>query len=148
SAFTTLSLFSAFVYAAGVACGQHLVAAASECALTAEQQRHRMLARSMGDAVTRHDTHGDVTQASRGIESFLGIPARDLLGKCLFERVHVGDRPGYLTALADAAVSARPTMADFRVRRDGLTYNEYVWVEMRCQPSDPLPFGEREVMSV
>ena len=42
----------------------------------------------------------------------------ELLGHGLFDRVHVADRPAYLTALADAAALGEARSVEFRVRRD------------------------------
>ena len=40
-------------------------------------------------------------------------------GDGLFERVHVADRPAYLTALADAAAQRQDRSVEFRIRRGG-----------------------------
>ena len=42
----------------------------------------------------------------------------ELHGHRLFDRVHVADRPAYLTALADAAALGEARSVEFRVRRD------------------------------
>ena len=42
--------------------------------------------------------------------TMLAVPAARLLGHGLFDRVHVADRPAYLTALSDAACGGEATM--------------------------------------
>ena len=42
-----------------------------------------------------------------------------LLGHGLFDRVHVADRPAYLTALGDSTALGESRSVEFRVRRDG-----------------------------
>src|SRR6185437_6659042 len=56
-----------------------------------------------------------------------------LTGHGLFDRVHVADRPAYLTALADAAAKGGDRTLEFRIRR-GDDKARFVWVEMRCHP--------------
>src|SRR6202040_329283 len=74
------------------------------------------------------------------------------------DRVHVADRPAYLTALGDTAALAESRPAEFRVRRDGTDAHghsavEFVWIEMRCRPleqagADAGEEGRREVVAV
>src|SRR5262249_58966004 len=60
-----------------------------------------------------------------------------MLGHGLFDRVHVADRPAYLTALADSAHGGEGRSVEFRLRRDGKgSSTDFVWVEMRCRPLD------------
>jgi two-component system, cell cycle sensor histidine kinase DivJ len=73
-----------------------------------------------------------------------------LLGHGLFDRVHVADRPAYLTALSDAARGGEARSVEFRLRRDvarGRGHGaqmDFIWVEMRCRPLEqeleaPIP---------
>jgi cell cycle sensor histidine kinase DivJ len=80
------------------------------------------------------------------------------MGYGLFERVHVADRPGYLTALSQAAASGEARSVEFRVRRDSMEPNahpagQFIWIEMRCRPleraaSDRNAGECREVVAV
>ncbi len=91
-------------------------------------------------------------------EALFGSRIADLHGHGLFDRVHVADRPAYLTALGDAAALAESRSVEFRVRRDGVDGNghpatEFVWIEMRCRPleqagADAGEEGRREVVAV
>ena len=71
---------------------------------------------------------------------------RRTCGHGLFDRVHVADRPAYLTALADAAARGEDRSVEFRIRRDSdddpHAAAHFVWVEMRCRPLDQRRRGK------
>ena len=96
-----------------------------------------LFAGNMTDVVTLHGRNGRVVSASPAAEPVLGVRPHELSGGGLFERVHVADRPAYLTTLSDAAALHESRVVELRVRRDpaepgGPT--AFVWVEMRCWP--------------
>ena len=72
----------------------------------------------MTDVITRHGRNGAVLFVSPAAEALFGAPVARLAGHGLFDRVHVADRPAYLTALADAARGGEERSVEFRVRRD------------------------------
>jgi len=117
--------------------------------LDAEEGRYRLLARSMTDVITRHGRNGVVLFVSPAGEQLFGVPQSELIGHGLFDRVHVLDRPAYLTALADATVLGEDRSVEFRIRRDADTkaHGYFAWVEMRCRPLEPAA-DEREVVAV
>jgi cell cycle sensor histidine kinase DivJ len=106
--------------------------------------------------ITRHGRDGAVLFVSPAAETLFGVRVGDLQGHGLFERVHVADRPAYLTALGDAAALGETSSVEFRVRRavapaGGQVAPEFVWIEMRCRPFDepaPETEGRREVVAV
>jgi cell cycle sensor histidine kinase DivJ len=109
----------------------------------------------MTDVITRHNRNGSVLFASPAAETLFAVPVGELAGHGLFERVHVADRPAYLSALNDAAALGKDSSAEFRIRRGGdaaFYGGRFVWVEMRCRPLDRVnndaPAGEREVVAV
>jgi cell cycle sensor histidine kinase DivJ len=111
-------------------------AASHEC----EEDRYRQLARRMTDLITRHGRGGAVLFASPAAEPIFGVRPRDLKGSGLFDRVHVADRPAYLTALADAASLRQSRAAEFRARWGPLepaAPAHFIWLEMRCHPLEP-----------
>ena len=98
-------------------------------------EAYRLLAENAPDMITRHDEKGRVAFASAAAERLFGEPPASILGEGLFERVHVADRPLYLTALSRAAAGSEPVSVAFRVRRSspgGAV--EYVPVELHCRP--------------
>jgi cell cycle sensor histidine kinase DivJ len=159
-AFAALGIISAALYATGLALGAESLARTSFWLLYAEEDRYRLLARNMTDVITRHGRNGAVLFASPAAETLFGAKVSDLHGHRLFDRVHVVDRPAYLTALADAAVLGEAQSVEFRVRRDMPEHessvptagNQFVWVEMRCRKVDHTTTGanpsEPEVVAV
>ncbi len=130
---------SATLYAAGLAFGAESLARTSVALLSREEERYRLLARNMSDVISRHQRNGAVQFISPAAEAMLGLPVAQLLGHGLFDRVHVADRPAYLTALSDAA-RGEVRSVEFRLRReaDGSERGQvdFLWVQMRCRPLD------------
>jgi cell cycle sensor histidine kinase DivJ len=128
---------SATLYAAGLAVSAESLARTSVSLLYVEEDRYRLLARNMSDVISRHNRSGAVEFISPAAEAMLGTPGARLTGHGLFDRVHVVDRPAYLTALSDAARGSEQRV-EFRVRRDAVRGQnisaDFVWVEMRCRP--------------
>jgi cell cycle sensor histidine kinase DivJ len=155
-ALAALGIISASLYATGLALGAESLARTSVWLLYAEEDRYRLLARNMTDVITRHGRNGSVIFASPAAELLFGVPITELVGHGLFDRVHVADRPAYLTALADARDESQSV--EFRVRRARAEPGQngagrFIWVEMRCRPLDrtlgeALRAGEREVVAV
>ena len=108
---------SATLYAAGLAFGAESLARTSVTLLSREEERYRLLARNMSDVISRHQRNGAVQFISPAAEAMLGMPVAQLLGHGLFDRVHVADRPAYLTALSDAA-RGDVRSVEFRLRRE------------------------------
>jgi cell cycle sensor histidine kinase DivJ len=151
SLFTGLCIAMATVYAAGLAFGAESLARTSKHLLAVEERRYRLLARNISDVIARHRANGDLNFISPAAEVLLGVPGPTLLLHGLFDRVHVADRPRYLTALSDAARGGETGSVEFRVRRESARGPEFIWVEMRCRPLEPTQDhanGTFEVVSV
>ena len=153
-ALAALGIISASLYATGLALGAEQLARTSFWLLYAEEDRYRLLARNMTDVITRHGRNGAVLFVSPAAEQLFGLRASELMGHGLFDRVHVADRPAYLTALADAAAQGEDRSVEFRIRRDGGAEadDHFIWIEMRCRPLDRVANGAadsaREVVAV
>jgi two-component system, cell cycle sensor histidine kinase DivJ len=151
---------SGTLYAAGLAFSAESLARTSVSLLSVEEDRYRLLARNMSDVISRHSRNGAVQFISPAAETMLGAPVPRLVGHGLFDRVHVADRPAYLTALSDAARGGEERSVEFRVRRDASRGGErlannsvdFIWVEMRCRPlgqgSVATASSEAEVVAV
>jgi cell cycle sensor histidine kinase DivJ len=158
TAFAALGIVSAGLYATGLALGAEALTRTSFWLLYAEEDRYRLLARNITDVITRHGRDGAVLFVSPAAEALLRARVADLHGHGLFDRVHVTDRPAYLTALGDAAALGETSSVEFRVRRDtadaeGHSAVEFVWIEMRCRPleraaGDADAVDDREVVAV
>jgi cell cycle sensor histidine kinase DivJ len=157
--FMAFGVASATFYAAGLAFGAESLARVSVSLLYVEEDRYRLLARNMSDVISRHHRNGAVQFISPAAETMLGTQVARLLGHGLFDRVHVADRPAYLTALSDAARGGEARSVEFRLRRDvprgerGQAPSvDFIWVETRCRPleqaSDTSVSSEAEVVAV
>ncbi len=154
--FMAFGVASATLYAAGLAFGAESLARTSVALLSREEERYRLLARNMSDVISRHQRNGAVQFISPAVETMVGAPVAGLLGHGLFDRVHVADRPAYLTALSNAA-RGEVCSVEFRLRREHGAGSErapvdFIWVEMRCRPLEPdgrsEPPREAEVVAV
>ena len=126
---------SAISYAAGLAITVQLVHRRSEDVICVGEERYRLLAENATDMITRHDEKGRVIFVSQAAQQLLGEPPEKIPGDGLFERVHVADRPAYLTALSRCSVNSEPIAGEIKVRRPDASGRErYRWVEMRCRP--------------
>ena len=119
-------------------CGE-LITHKSCLARHAEEDRYRLLAMNMSDVISRHRRDGAVEFISPAAEVMFGVPSSNLTGHGLFDRVHVADRPAFLTAIADAA-RGEVRSVEFRIRCDGAGgtvdagQSNFIWIEMRCKP--------------
>ncbi len=140
---------SATLYAAGLAISAESLARTSVSLLYLEEDRYRLLAGNMSDVISRHNRNGAVEFISPAAEAMLGSPGARLTGHGLFDRVHVADRPAYLTALSDAARGSDQRV-EFRLRRDAVRGQnisaDFIWVEMRCRPLEQS--AEADVVAV
>jgi two-component system, cell cycle sensor histidine kinase DivJ len=134
-----LGVVSAVLYATGLALGAQSVWRTGSWLLYAEEDRYRLLASNMADVITRHGRDGAALYVSPAAEALFGVPGGVLLGYGLFERVHVADRPAYLTALGDAAALAESRSVELRIRCEdadaaGPATVRFAWIEMHCRP--------------
>jgi cell cycle sensor histidine kinase DivJ len=133
-----IGAFTATIYAAALAIMVQLVQRRSEGAVRAGEERYRLLAENANDLITRHDEKGRIVFASLAAQQLLGEHAQKILGDGLFERVHIADRPAYLTALSRSQANGEPIAVEFRLRRGNPGENaRYIFVEMRCRPMRP-----------
>jgi cell cycle sensor histidine kinase DivJ len=153
--FEALGIASVVLYCAALAFAAEMLGSTSRSLLDAEESRYRLLARNMGDVISRHRRNGAVEFISPAAQTLFGSPVNQLLAHGLFDRVHVTDRPAYLTALADVARGAGERDVEFRVRRgDGEARHQpsaFIWIEMRCRPLEQAGEGraaDGEVVAV
>src|SRR5262249_14514001 len=136
AALAGLGVISAALYATGLALGAEQLARTSFWLLYAEEDRYRLLAHNMTDVIARHARNGTALFVSPAAEPLFGAKVADLLGHGLFDRVHIADRPAYLTAVDSAATRGESRSVEVRVRRDGGAdaQPQFIWIEMRCRP--------------
>lgn len=105
----------------------------------AVEVRDRAIAENTRELVTSHGRNGAVTFTSPAAEQLLGAPSAQLMGHNFFDRVHVADRPVFLTAIAEAAAKAQSMTVEYRIRYGPLENQNgsapsFIWVETRCRP--------------
>ena len=101
-------------------------------------EHYQALSDAIGDLVIRHDAAGGVISATGDAEALFGLPKEALLGRGLFNRIHVADRPAYLHTI-DMAAQRDGTMAatvrlrtgDSRHVSAGFEEPVFGWAEIR-----------------
>ncbi len=154
-ALALLGIIAAGLYASALALGAQSLLRTGFQLLKDQSDRYRLLCGYMSDAITRHDRNGAILFASPAAEPLFGTPTRELIGHGLFDRVHVADRPAFLTTLADTAAFGQARSVEFRVRREPIEPVRgvnFIWVEMSCHPLARATGGaggrDREVIAV
>ena len=157
SLFEAIGIATATLYASTLAFIAEAVSRANRQLLMVEEERYRLLAHNISDIISRHGRNGAIQFISPAAEALLGAPAALLMEHGLFDRVHVADRPAYLTALSEAARSGDERSVEFRVKRQPAGADdqgrappaEFLWIEMRCRPiGAPLARPGVEVVAV
>ncbi|WP_082511609.1 ATP-binding protein [Devosia sp. Leaf420] len=113
----------------------------------AQVNAYRHLVEHMQDTVICFSLEGDILSASRSSEELFGCPRYQLSSATLGERLHVMDRPAYLTAYADANQGGKNRTIEVRMRRDdprsGASAPQFIWVEVRFAPISSAATSER-----
>lgn len=104
----------------------------------AQLAAYRHLVEHVQDAVIRFSSDGDILFLSRSSETLFGCPRYEMTGSGLGERIHVMDRPAYLTAFADANQGGKQRVIEVRIRKDvaaiGNRVPQFIWVEVSLSP--------------
>lgn len=114
------------------------IGAAYEVYDKAQVTAYRHLIENVQDAVIRFSSDGEVLLASHSSETLFGCRRYELTGSGLGERLHVLDRPIYLTAFADANQGGKSRVIEVRMRQDdpramsGIP--RFIWVEISLSP--------------
>ncbi len=133
-------LAAAFIYAGVIAAGQMRVQALQRRSIDFGTQNVRALSEVIDGQVVRCDRSGTVTAASPDDVRTFGLRARDLVGRGLFDRVHVVDRPAFLQLLSEASLRPAPVVGTIRLRVSGaggpdgaLAQPSFAHVELRAR---------------
>ncbi len=110
----------------------------------ADSKRYQVLSDAIGDLVMRHDAGGGVISASGDAPALFALSTDSLLGRGLFNRIHVADRPAYLHTIDTAARRDGTSTATVRLRtgeaaRSAAGYDEpiFAWAEIRVHRFSP-----------
>jgi cell cycle sensor histidine kinase DivJ len=103
---------------------------------------YRELTETVGDLVLQLDRTGAVVDFITDPANAFRPARRDLLGRGLFERILVADRPAFLKAVSEGRLGDRISQAEFRLRveceaghEDDHAAPRYIWVDMRAHRS-------------
>lgn len=129
----------AFVTCVGlVAHTANRINAAYEVYDKAQMTAYRHLIEHVQDGVIRFSSDGEILLASRSSEQLFGCRRYELAGGGLGERLHVLDRPAYLTAFADANQGGKSRVIEVRMRQDDpramTSVPRFIWVEISFSP--------------
>ena len=90
------------------------------------------------DAVMRFGSDGAVLFTSQSAEKLFGCYRYELTGTGLVDRIHVLDRPTYMTAFSEANHAGAGRVVEVRMRRDEpaepTRVPEFIWVEVSLTP--------------
>lgn len=99
---------------------------------------YRHLVEHLQDAVLRFSETGEMLYASKSSEALFGCRRYELSATGLVERVHVLDKPAFMTAFAAANRDGQAQTLQVRMRRDDPAEQtvapQFVWVEVRLSP--------------
>ncbi len=98
---------------------------------------YKHLIEHVQDAVLRFGSDGGVLFVSRSAEKLFGCRRFELSGSGLVDRIHVMDRPVYLTAFAGANSDGETRSVEIRMRRDDAEPGaapRFIWVEASLSP--------------
>lgn len=113
----------------------------------------RHLLEHVRDAVMRFSTEGHVVFVSNSAEALFGCPRYELSG-ALTDRIHVLDRPAFLTAFAEANRDGETRTIEVRMRRDRPQASggpsHFIWVEIVLSPmvEEEMTGGRHEVVAI
>lgn len=132
-------------------CGNRLNSA-FEVHERAQVQAYRHLIEHVQDAVMRFATDGELLFASRSSESLFGCRRYELSWGGLGSRIHVADRPAFLTAFADSNQGGVARTIEVRMRRDDPAGRvpHFIWAEIAFSPvvDEQRPGGRHEVVAL
>lgn len=105
---------------------------------------YRHLVEHVQDAVLRFSEEGELLFVSGATERLLGCRRYELTGESFVSRIHVADRPKYLTAFSEANHGGKTRAIEVRMRRDDpeARVPHFVWAEVTFTPVIENAVGE------
>jgi len=99
---------------------------------------YRHLVENVQDAVMRFASDGTVLFTSKSAEKLFGCHRYELSGPGLIDRIHVLDRPAYMTAFSEANHDGKSRAVEVRMRRDDVAepsrIPQFIWIEVSLTP--------------
>jgi cell cycle sensor histidine kinase DivJ len=133
-----LLILPAIIYATLAAHGLVTFQIGREKSARLRAEHYRAVYDTLDDLVIHQDRNGVAEFISPNCLAFCGLPAADLMGRGLFDHIHVADRPAFLKAISDAAAAPHTVTATLRLRSaaaHGKAGKEPVfrWIELRAR---------------
>ncbi|WP_297299336.1 PAS domain-containing sensor histidine kinase [uncultured Methylovirgula sp.] len=133
-----LLVLPAIIYATLAAHGLVSFQIGREKSARLRTDHYRAVYDTLDDLIIHQDRNGVAEFISPNCLAFCGLPAADLMGRGLFEHIHVADRPAFLKAISDAAAGPHTIAATLRLRAltgQGKAAQEpsFRWVELRAR---------------
>ena len=129
----------AFLAAAAlIAMTANRISRAYEVYEKAQVSAYKHLIEHVQDGVMRFSDDGELLYASQSCEAVFGCRRYELSERGFGERVHVADRPAYMTAFADANRAGTARTVEVRMRRErpgaASQVPHYFWAEIGFSP--------------
>lgn len=105
-------------------------------ATPAPSDEGRLALDHVGDLVTLHDRAGNLLFANAAADRLIGLPASALLGRGLFDRVHVADRPLFLKTLSDATHHGEASARLRVLIAAGEGAPQTLWLDMQARAAE------------
>jgi len=141
--FATAFIVAAIVFSTAVALKTVQIDALQTRSAKLNASRYQAISDVIGDVVICFDRSGAVEFISADCDKRLGLTRHDLIGRGFFEHIHVGDRPRFLKAVADATHASERMSVTVRLRRDDAFNEDYqaalpyfLWIEISLRPFD------------
>ena len=133
-----LLVLPAIIYATLAAHGLVTFQIGREKSAQLRADHYRAVYDTLEDLVVHQDRNGVAEFISPNCLEFCGLPAADLMGRGLFDHIHVADRPAFLKAISDAAATPHVVTATLRLRAmetRGKAGQEtmFRWIELRAR---------------
>ncbi|WP_417667398.1 ATP-binding protein [Roseibium sp.] len=138
---TFFAALAACIYMAVVAWRLVLDQKRARAALRDSDARLRVLNDASAGVLCSVDNDGGIKVQGGALETILGIAPRQARGDWLFQRVHVGDRPLYLTTLAEVRCGGAVAPVEIRLRKGANVPGdegeaEFVWTELHFRGTE------------
>ena len=130
------AIFAMLAYATGLSWAAARVTEVASLRERRARMRHEALAETIGDLVLRHDAAGAVVHASPEANTLFALTPGELMGRGMFEHIHVADRPTFLTTIASALDGDGVTSCVVRLRRGAHGQGaapDFAWIDIRAR---------------
>lgn len=113
--------------------------------MSATMDDHQLILENLDALIIKHDADGAVSYVSPSVVNIFGVEKGSLVGRGLFDRIHIGDKPAYAKLISDVAALEQTLTAELRIRVDNIgcggednsalsLNHHFCWFEISCRP--------------